>query len=199
MTEQTQQDNTQREYSVVELDNAVAAGQITQAQRDQIFATQIERKAMTQAQQAAHQIIETTTRENTLDTQLQQYAQVAPDVAREGSPLRQRVAQEFEFLVQNGAPRDLTTELAAVRAVMGPLERAKQYAQGRRLGPDAGRDSYGGSMSPMERRAADAFDRLDPVKQQYYQKLINQGVYADKKAVISELNWKRGGNNRGRA
>lgn len=199
MTEQTQQDNTQREYSVVELDNAVAAGQITQAQRDQIFATQIERKAMTQAQQAAHQIIETTTRENTLDTQLQQYAQVAPDVTREGSPLRQRVAQEFEFLVQNGAPRDLTTELAAVRAVMGPLERAKQYAQGRRLGPDAGRDSYGGSMSPMERRAADAFDRLDPVKQQYYQKLINQGVYADKKAVISELNWKRGGNNRGRA
>jgi len=198
MSEQTETQATP-EYSITELDNAVAAGQITQTQRDQIFATQIERKAMAQAQQAATQIIETTTRENTLDTQLQQYAGIAPDVVREGSPLRQRVAQEFEFLVQNGAPRDLTTELAAVRAVMGPLERAKQYAQGRRRGPEFGRDSYGGSMSPMERRAADAFDRLDPVKQQYYQKLINQGLYADKKAVISELNWRRGSGNKGRA
>jgi len=178
MTEQTEQQATP-EYSVTELDNAVAAGQITQTQRDQIFATQIERKAMAQATQAATQIIESTTRENTLDTQLQQYASIAPDVVRDGSPLRQRVAQEFEFLVQNGAARDLTTELAAVRAVMGPLERAKQYAR--------------------ERRAADAFDRLDPMKQQYYQKLINQGLYPDKKAVISELNWKRGSSNKGRA
>jgi hypothetical protein len=198
MTDQTEQQATP-EYSVTELDNAVAAGQITQTQRDQIFATQIERKAMAQATQAATQIIESTTRENTLDTQLQQYASIAPDVTRDGSPLRQRVAQEFEFLVQNGAPRDLTTELAAVRAVMGPLERAKQYAQGSRRGPEFGRDSYGGSMSPIERRAADAFDRLDPMKQQYYQKLINQGLYPDKKAVISELNWKRGSNNKGRA
>lgn len=198
MTEQTEQQATP-EYSVTELDNAVAAGQITQTQRDQIFASQIERKAMAQATQAATQIIETNNRETTLDTQLQQYAQIAPDVAREGSPLRQRVAQEFEFLVQNGAPRDLTTELAAVRAVMGPLERAKQYAQGRKRGPEFGRDSFGGSMSPMERRAADAFDRLDPAKQQYYQKLISQGLYADKKAVISELTWKRGSNNKGRA
>ncbi len=198
MTEQNEQQATP-EYSVTELDNFVAAGQITQTQRDQIFASQIERKAMAHATQAATQIIETNNREATLDTQLQQYASIAPDVAREGSPLRQRVAQEFEFLVQNGAPRDLTTELAAVRSVMGPLERAKQYAQGRRRGPEAGRDSYGGSMSPVERRAADAFDRLDPAKQQYYQKLINQGLYADKKAVISELNWKRGSNNKGRA
>ena len=191
MTEQPQ-DNTQRDYSVVELDNAVSAGQITQAQRDQIFATQIERKAETRAQAAAVQAFESATRENTLDTQLQQYAQVAPDVAREGSPLRQRVASEFEFLVSNGAPRNLTTELAAVRAVMGPLERAKQYAQGRRRGPDMGADSYGGSMTPTERRAEDAFSRLDHGKQQHYQKLINNGVYADKHAVLQELNWRRG-------
>lgn len=198
MTEQTEQQTTP-EYSVTELDNAVVNGQITQTQRDQIFATQIERKAMAQATQAATQIIETNNRETTLDSQLQQYASLAPDVAREGTPLRQRVAQEFEFLVQNGAPRDLTTELAAVRSVMGPLERAKQYAQGRRRGPEFGRDSYGGSMTPLERRASDAFDRLDPAKQQYYQKLITQGLYADKKAVISELNWKRGSNSKGRA
>jgi len=198
MTQENEQQTTP-EYSVTELDNAVAAGQITQTQRDQIFATQIERKAMVQATNAATQIIETNNRENTLDTQLQQYAGLAPDVVREGTPLRQRVAQEFEFLVQNGAPRDLTTELAAVRSVMGPLERAKQYAQGRRRGPESGQDSYGGSMSPVERRAADAFDRLDPAKQQYYQKLINQGLYTDKKAVMSELNWRRGSGNKGRA
>lgn len=191
MTTENTQPAAPQEYSLTDLDNAVINGQITQTQRDTIWASQIERKAVEKAQSAAMQTVETHVRENTLDTQLQQYAQVAPDVIRDGSPLRQRVASEFEFLVSNGAPRNLTTELAAVRAVMGPLDRAKQHAQGRRRGPDMGADSFGASMSPMERRAEDAFSRLDPQKQQHYQKLINNGVYANKQSVLQELNWRR--------
>lgn len=203
MSDQTPQDNAPREYSVSELDQAVAANQITMQQRDQIFAQQIENKARATARAEASQIIETTTRENSLDSELQQYATVSRELTQDGSPLRQRVASEFEYLVQRGAPRDLSTELAAVRAVMGPIERARSYAQGRTRGADASQDSYGSrSMSPRERRVEDQFSRMAPAQKQFYEKHINSGLYADKAAVLAELNWKRGGrssNNGGRA
>lgn len=195
MTEQSTQSQPAqdtREYSVTELDSYVAQGQITQAQRDQIFASQIERRAAAQAQQVATQIIETTTRENSLDGELQQYAQVSRELTQEGSPLRQRVASEFEYLVARGAPRDLSTELAAVRAVMGPLERARQYAQGRVRGAEMGRDSFGGRpMSPKERREDDAWNRLSVTQKQFYERQINNGLYPDKTAVLKEVNWRR--------
>jgi hypothetical protein len=202
MSDQTPQENTPREYSVSELDQAVAASQITMQQRDQIFAEQIERKAAKSAQAAATQIIESTTRENALDSELQQYAGVSSELTVDGSPLRQRVASEFEYLVSRGAPRDLTTELAAVRSVMGPLERAKQFSQGRQRGADANLDSYGSRpLSARERREEDSWSRLAPNQKQFYEKHINSGLYADRAAVLAELNWKRGGpsNSRGRA
>lgn len=202
MTDQTQ-DNAPREYSVSELDAAVANNQITMQQRDQIFAQQIERKAAQAARAEATQIIETTTRENSLDSELQQYASVSRELTQEGSPLRQRVASEFEYLVQRGAPRDLSTELAAVRAVMGPIERARSYAQGRTRGADMSQDSYGGRpLSPRERRMEDQFSRLSPQQKQFYEKHIQSGLYADKAAVLAELNYRRGSkpsNNGGRA
>jgi hypothetical protein len=193
MTEQStsQTQTEQRDYSVSELDNYVAQGQITQAQRDQIFAQQIERNAAKRAQETATQIIETTTRENALDGELQQYTSFAPDLMREGSPLRARVAEEFEYLVSRGAPRDLSTELAAARAVLGPVDRARN-AQGRARGADRSFDSFGSRpMSPRERREEDAWQRLAPHQKQYYEKQINAGVYANKAAVFAELNWRR--------
>lgn len=193
MTEQsTSQTQTEtRDYSVSELDNAVQAGQITQAQRDQIFATQIERAATRRATETATQIIETTTRENALDGELQQYTAFAPDLTREGSPLRARVAEEFEYLVSRGAPRDLSTELAAARAILGPVERARN-AHGRPRGADRSSDSFGSRpQSPRERREEDAWQRLAPHQKQYYDKQISAGVYANRSAVFAELNWRR--------
>jgi hypothetical protein len=189
MTDQTQE---QRDYSVQDLDNAVAAGQITQTQRDHIFAQQVERTAMKAATEAATQIVQQETFENSLDSELQQYASVAPDVMRDGSPLRARIAEEFQYLVNRGAAKDLSTELAAVRAVMGPLERAKSFAAGRSRRADMSHDSFSSRpMSVRERRIDDHWSRLSPVQQQYYDKHIQSGIYADRAAVISEINWTR--------
>lgn len=196
----TNQTNEPQEYSLTELDNAVANGAITQQQRDQMFAAQVERKAVKTATEAATQAVESHTQENNLDTQLQQYAAIAPDLMKDGSPLRARVASEFEFLVSQGLPRNLTTELAAARAVMGPVERARQSV-GRRRDADAYADSSNSRLSPAERRQEDAFSKLEPGKRAHYEKLINMGMYASKGAVIAELNWTRGSkpNQRGRA
>jgi hypothetical protein len=54
-------------------------------------------------------------------------------------------------------------------------------------------------MSPRERRAEDAWQRLDPSRRQHYEKLLNNGVYSSREEALSELNWRRGSNNRGRA
>lgn len=196
MTDQTQQQAPQepREYSVSELDQAVAAGQITQQQRDHMFAQQVRNGAIREATTAARAVVETETRVNHLDVELKDYAKLAPDLMADGSPLRQRVASEYEYLVSKGAPRDLTTELAATRSVMGPIERARAYAQGKRRGPDAFGDSSG-SMTPQERREAGAWERIPAEKRGYYEKQINSGLYPNKAAVLAELNWRRGADN----
>lgn len=189
MTDQAQE---QRDYTVHELDNAVAAGQITQTQRDQIFAQQVERTATKAATEAATQIVKQETFENSLDAELQQYASVAPDVMREGSPLRARIAEEFQYLVNRGAANDLSTELAAVRAVIGPIDRAKSYAAGKQRKPDISHDSFSSRpMSAREKRIEDRWSRLSPTQQQYYDRHIQSGLYADRAAVLSELNWTR--------
>lgn len=189
-------------YSVIELDNAVAAGSITQQQRDQIFAKQVNDEAIRNATAVAVDVVETQTRDNELDSELKQYASLVPDVMNDNSPTRQRIGHEFEYLVSKGAPRNLSTELAAVRAVMGSLDRIRAHQSGRRVAPTPFGDTTGGSrMSPQERREADAFDRLSPKQRDYYQTMINKGVYANRSAVLSELNWRRGSNTnqRGRA
>ena len=201
MTDTTQpQSSEPREYSVTELDQAVAAGQITQAQRDHMFAQQVRNASIKEATNAARAVVETETRTNVLDGELKDYAKLAPDLMADGSPLRQRVASEYEYLVSKGAPRDLTTELAATRAVMGPIERARAYAQGRRRGADAFGDTSG-SMTPEQRREAGAWERIPAEKRAYYERQINNGLYANRAAVLAELNWKRGAkpNERGTA
>lgn len=192
MTEQsTSQTQEQRDYSISELDTAVANGQITQQQRDQIFATQVERTATRKATEAATYAVETANHENSLDGELRQYTDFAPDLMREGSPLRSRVAEEFEYLVNRGAPRDLTTELAAARAVLGPVERARN-SKGRSRGADRSEDSFGSRpQSARERRESDSWNRLTPAQRQFYEKQINNGLYKDRSAVFSELNYMR--------
>lgn len=202
MTDQTQQPpQEQREYTVAELDQAVAAGQITQQQRDHMFASQVRSASIKEATNAARQVVETETRTNQLDSELKQYADFAPDVLKDGSPTRQRVASEYKYLVSKGAPENLTTELAAVRAALGPIERMRQFAEARRRDPEAFREMTGGNLTPQQKREADAFSRLSAAQQKHYSKLIDRGVYRDRAAVLTELNWQRGGNqnNRGRA
>lgn len=196
MTDQTQQQQETREYTLVELDNAVAGGQITQTQRDQIWTQQVQRAAVKQAEVTARTIVETETRANTLDTQLKEYANLQPDLMKDGSPTRQRVAAEFEFLVSQGAPRDLTTELAAVRAALGPIDRMRQFRAGQRRGPDGFAETTGQSVSPQQRREEDAWSKLSAGQRAHYDKLIDRGIYPSRQAVFAELNWKRGGDNK---
>ena len=197
MTDQTTQPQAEpREYSLTELDNAVAAGQITQTQRDQYMVNQTRAAAVKEATAAARQVVETETRTNSLDSQLKAYANIAPDLMADGSPTRQRVASEYDYLVSQGAPPNLTTELAAVRSVMGPIERARAYKEGKRLGADGYQDSSGQANTPQARREADAWSRIDPQKRAYYENQINKGLYANRGAVLAEMNWRRGGDNK---
>jgi len=204
LSEQQQQSSTEpKEYSVIELDNAVQNGQITQQQRDQIFATQIERKTRATAREEAVQIVQAETQTNALDSKLKAYADVEPAIMDEKSAVRQRIAAEFQELVANGHdPKSLATEYAAVRAVMGPIERVKARKEGRLVAPDYFGDTASGQrLSPAQRREEDQWAKLPQRQRQHYETMITKGVYANRAACIAEMNWKRGGksDNRGTA
>ena len=193
------QNSEQRDYTLTELDSAVSAGTISQAQRDQIWANQIAKNAKETARAEAIEIVRTETRDATLDGELQEYARLHPDLTKEGTPLRRRVAAEFEALVAKGLDKDsLSTEIAAVRAVMGPIERARAIKEGRRVPPSHFQDMQSGPrQSPQQQRESDAWNSLTPRQRSHYEDLIRKNIYPDRKAALGEL--KRAAERRGGA
>lgn len=184
MSDHTQQ---QQDYSLADLDAAVEAGKITQQQRDQIFQTQVERRAQALAREEAESVVARESAVASLDGKLQEYANVAPELLEDGSPLRRRVEKEFNFLVANGSPRNLATELAAVRGVMGDATKARAA----KANPDAYADTYMRQVSPRARREDAQWNRLDPRQRDYFERQITKGIYADRAAALAELTWQR--------
>lgn len=185
MTDQTQEP---REYTLIELDNAVQAGSISDLQRQQILQQQLDRKVEKRIREGVASQVETIQRETVLTSELDQYKAAVPDLVRDGSPLRERARREYEYLVERGAPEDYTTELAAARAVLGPLDRVRN---GRRLGADRFADISGHGMTPAERKLEDGWQKIPAANRAHYEKAISRGIYADKAACVAEFNWNR--------
>lgn len=192
MAEQDTTPQAPVEYSLSDLDSAVAEGRITQTQRDQIWTNQVSRHAQTIARTEAREVVAEETRNERIDTELQQYVSLHPELDKDDSSLRQRVQQEFDYLVSRGAkPKDLSTELAAVRAVLGPIERARALKQGRRVEPQPWGDTQTTRLSPQQRREEDAWSKIPAANRAHYDGLISKGVYRDRAAAIAEFNWRR--------
>lgn len=108
-------------------------------------------------------------------TELQRYKELVPEVMKAGTEEREQVTQEFNYLVSLGQPNDATTELAALRAVFGPvekLERKKQMRGERERFQESGgrRDDGGGAPKGKE-------PDLPSRYREHYQRLIDRGIY----------------------
>ena len=125
---QTEQ-QAQKEMTWAELENGIAEGRWTRDQaqeyKDKMTEQRLERKFKEkQALESSHARVL---------NEIAVYQQLIPNVMTPGSDERQKYEREYNYLVRNGAPKNYTTELAAVRAAFGDPETIKSRQTSRQV------------------------------------------------------------------
>lgn len=191
------QDTGPKRYDKAELKAAVAAERITQDQMEDLWEGQIRADAVAAATKAANNAVTQHATKESVDSEISKYTQLAPEVMEDGSEVRNAVHKEFQALVRAGmsgkagAAETLVTQLAALKAVLGPLEKLEKSRNAQRS-TDTHQESGGGGG---EHRGGNkpkgdgvlTYDSLTSREKAHYDKLIGQGVYKDKAAVNAEL------------
>ncbi len=118
-----QQQPAQKVYTRTELEGLVDSGQLGKEQADAIYEDQFRNQVKKEALEHAENALATERRKTMVLGQIDRYKEALPDVMVPGSEARNRVEQEYQYLTSLGDPADSATELKALRAVYGPIER----------------------------------------------------------------------------
>lgn len=172
-----------------QLEAGIADGKITQAQaldyRDETLRLDLEKKF----EKKLHEERTDRERRTTVTSDMAAYKSLVPNVLSVGTPERQKVEREFAYLVNHLGhdPKDLRTELMAMRAAFGDIQTIKEKQVAREI-PN-GRST----MQDIPANGKPKPDAKDPLKtisgeqRKYYQRMIDKGQYKNWAAVREEL------------
>jgi hypothetical protein len=177
-------------YSKTELKAAVEAGQISQEQADEVWDRQRDSQIREAARTEALEAVKGQSTKERIDDAISKYRQLKPEIMERGSETRERISEEYKYLVSAGSPESVATELAAIRAVLGPLEKLEKAASARRSadheqqggGSGDGKPKGGGSSKKL-------VDHLKDDAKEYYERGIKGGRYKGWDDVEAELKY----------
>lgn len=176
-----------KRYTRAELRAAVEANQITAEQSDDIWAKQVREESREDAIAAATDVVTSKATKERIDADLTKYKRLKPEIMQAGSETRDKIVEEFNYLKSIGDPGTIETELKAIRAVLGPLDKLEKAAGARRSEESeeqGGSDSGGGQRKNTSKKLV---DHLNADAKAKYQERINKGLYKDWDAVEKEL------------
>ena len=181
-----------RTPSWIELEAAIAEGRITRAQASEFR----EQEVLKKAEKAVQARMDQAQRRQMISYELSRYVVAAPDLNDRASDLRQRVDNEFDFIISTHgrdsrvlSPDERRTfELQAVRAVLGPVETVRVAS---RPAAQPHMEMSGTGAKPMPKVNPDQalLDALKPEQVTHYRKMIEAGLYQGWKDVVAELKW----------
>lgn len=184
----------EKAYNWQQLEDFIANGQMTRAQANEYRETVLKQEAAAEAERRVAAQLTATRRVERIQTDLDKYKALIPNVITPGTPERERVSQEYRYMVDVlGMPNTVATELAAARAAFGELsalERSKAAAASTRENREGTMDTTtaGSPASTKE----DPLKKLTPREHEHYTNMIKKGRYKDWGAVRDELSWERG-------
>ena len=179
-----------KRYTQAELKAAVDANQITTEQSNEIWAKQVKAEATEEAIAAADEHVTRKQAQESIDADLAKYKRLAPEILDSSSKERTEIVARYRKMVKNGLPSTLATELAAIEAVMGPLEKLERARSATRR-QEHDEQSGSGGEDGKKLTGNKLVDALDPRKKEHYQKGIAAGRYKDWKEVEAELKYAR--------
>lgn len=177
-------------YTRAELLAAVENGQITQAQADEAWEAQITAKVTESVTRDWMQHETARERAQRVSSEISRYKAAVPDVTDPASDTRRKVAEEFQYLVSIGQPRTVETELAALRSVLGPVDRLEKRDVTREKRPTHQEGNGGGGRPPRDGGNPNGPPaNLPPRYKAHYERMIEKGMYSgwDDKRLQSEL------------
>jgi hypothetical protein len=179
-------------YTKAELKAAVEAGQITQEQADARWDLQRDAEITERAETVALEAVTRKATKERIDADLKSYKRLKPEILERGSETREKIQEEFNYLTGIGKPADTSTELAAIRAVLGPLAKLEKAASaGRSEESHQEGGASGGGDKPKGNSSKKLVDHLKGDAKEHYERGIKQGRYKDWDAVEKELQYAR--------
>ena len=177
-----------KQYSRQELSALVEDGKLDQGQADQIMENQLRAKVTREATDAAVSAVNANSRNDRISAEIGRYKDAVPDVLSDGSAARQRVEQEFQYLVSLGDSPDAATELKALRAVYGPVDRLQKGEPGRETHQETGGEDPDAGGDDDSMRTDGMPKGLTAAQRAYYKPLIGR-LYKDWGEVQAELKY----------
>ena len=175
-----------KQYTRAQLNAAVAAGEITQEQADAYLDSQVENRA----QRVALETVSAVERKRLVDSEVARYKAVAPEILDDTHDARKSIKVAFNGLVELGDdPRDVATQLKAIRSVLGPIDRLEKARSGttqHAFHQETGGGGGGGDQRPKTGKLA---EQLNASAKAHYEDGIKKGRYKDWAAVEDELKY----------
>ncbi len=170
-------------FSRSQLDVAVADGRVTQDEADRIYEKQMVGRI---SEEVVAKVTEATT-VNAVGVKIDQYKEALPNLAVRGSDEFAKVASEFSWMVSNGMPNNLNTELAAMRSVFGDAAKLKADKGTRVLEPH--QETGGSAQEATETKDSWPKDMKADTRR-FYEDQIRSGFVVDTAAAKKEFSYK---------
>ena len=189
-------------FTRAQLREAVDQGKITQAESDAIWDDQQAKEGDAKLAHVADKIEKNLTEKAKIGGQIDRYKELIPDLGKKTSDSFKKVADEYAVMTGDlGMPKNEKTELAALRAVFGPIETLQAKATAKDTRPDTHRESLGRGGGQDDGQAdKDGAPRDMPAKlKAHYQRMIDRGIYREgwnDPALKEELKHVRSGRQR---
>ena len=175
----------EKELSWSELKQMVSDQKLSEAEALEYREKVTANKAVKAAEERITSKLSQQSRDQRIDSEIGKYKDAIPDVNVVGTDERKKFDAEFRYQVEFAGmdPKSLTTQLAALRAVYGPPERAAQYAKANKGKGANAAESYaetsGGGAAVNQQPAKTWKDKLAPHETAHYERMIAHGRYGD--------------------
>lgn len=177
-----------KRYTRQELKAAVEAGQISETQADEILENQIRDEVTATARNEARAVVTSASREGRVESDIARYKAVAPEILDTGHETRHRLRESYNYFLSLGDKPGTATELKALHAVLGPIEKLERARSGR-FSSDSHRETGGGEAGKPRTKSGKLTDRLNADAKRHYEKQIEKGLYKDWGDVETELKY----------
>lgn len=203
----TEEATADREYTWAELDQFIAQGRISRADAEAHREAVLEKRLAKKQEEKHEAATRTQTRAQQLDYQINSYLAAVPAVLEEGSPERQRLDEEFDWVasIQGVDPTKIsalerkTLQAQALRNVYGPVDSLARKVAPMRTETHQG-VSGGAAPARVKNPDQEILDKLTKAQVAHYRKMMNTGRYKNGwKDVVEELKFDPANRTRGGA
>lgn len=166
-------------YSLVDLQNAVDAGQIDQRKMWEIWEQQNDERIAEAATAKAREVFSESTVVNRIQSKRNAYNRLVPGWNTPGTEANRKAEVAFFDLLADGLPRTAATEVLALERAFGSLDtlertnRSEDITQQER--PVSNEGGSSGGVKPSNGVKGDVLKYLSPAEKSSYDLLVRQG------------------------